>query len=258
MKRYNTPHRRRVIKTRLTEEEYAEFSERVTLCKMSQAEFIRQALIKSSIRPVITVSPVNDELPSAVGKLTAEYGKIGGNLNQIARCLNEYGAPYNVLSQEVRAATTELAALKSEVLQKVGEAVGNIHVHIVINSLRIAEVPLLPYMERPADTREGCKHRCTDAAMEYFKAEVMEMCHLENLYQIDLLHGSKNRVTEREYWAKRKGQAALDKENVSIAAKGEPPRQTKFETNKEKLRCAIRAALSSAISFEDFFGKLLQ
>ena len=69
---------------------------------------------------------------------------------------------------------------------------GNIHVHIVINSLRIAEVPLLPYMERPADTREGCKHRCTDAAMEYFKAEVMEMCHRENLYQIDLLNDSKN------------------------------------------------------------------
>ncbi len=85
MKRYNTPHRHRVIKTRLTEEEYAEFSERVTLCKMSQAEFIRQALIKSSIRSVITVSPVNDELLSAVGKLTAEYGKIGGNLNQIGK-----------------------------------------------------------------------------------------------------------------------------------------------------------------------------
>ena len=30
---------------------------------------------------------------------------------------------------------------------------GNIHVHIVINSLRIYEVPLLPYMDRPADTR---------------------------------------------------------------------------------------------------------
>ena len=135
---------------------------------------------------------------------------------------------------------------------------GNIHVHIVINSLRIEEVPLLPYMERPADTREGCKHRCTDAAMEYFKAEVMEMCHRENLYQIDLLNGSKNRVTEREYWAKRKGQAALDKENASQAATGEPPKLTKFETDKEKLRRTIRAALSSAISFEDFSGKLLQ
>ena len=32
---------------------------------------------------------------------------------------------------------------------------GNIHVHIVINSLRIYEVPLLPYMDRPADTRDG-------------------------------------------------------------------------------------------------------
>lgn len=135
---------------------------------------------------------------------------------------------------------------------------GNIHVHIVINSLRIEEVPMLPYMDRPADTKAGCKHRCTDAAMEYLKAEVMEMCHRENLYQIDLLNGSKNRVTEREYWAKRKGQAALDKENASLAAAGEPPKQTKFETDKEKLRGVIRAALSSAISFEDFSGKLLQ
>ena len=135
---------------------------------------------------------------------------------------------------------------------------GNIHVHIVINSLRIEEVPLLPYMDRPADTKAGCKHRCTDAAMEYLKAEVMEMCHRENLYQIDLLHGSKNRITEREYWAKRKGQAALDKENASLAANGEPTKPTKFETDKERLRSTIRTALSSAISFADFSGKLLQ
>ena len=135
---------------------------------------------------------------------------------------------------------------------------GNIHVHIVINSLRIEEVPMLPYMDRPADTKAGCKHRCTDAAMEYLKAEVMEMCHRENLYQIDLLNGSKNRVTEREYWAKRKGQNKLDKANVVMESVGIAPRQTKFETDKEKLRGVIRAALSSAVSFEDFSGKLLQ
>ena len=97
---------------------------------------------------------------------------------------------------------------------------GNIHVHIVINSLRIEAVPLLPYMDRPADTKCGMKHRCTDAAMEYFKSEVMEMCHRENLYQIDLLHGSKNRVTEREYWAQKKGQLALDKANAPMIADG--------------------------------------
>ena len=135
---------------------------------------------------------------------------------------------------------------------------GNIHVHIVINSLRIYEVPLLPYMDRPADTREGCKHRCTNAAMEYFKSEVMEMCHREGLYQIDLLNGSKNRVTDREYWAQKKGQAALDKQNAPMIADGITPRQTKFETNKEKLRQTIRAALSAATSFEDFSSLLLR
>ena len=113
---------------------------------------------------------------------------------------------------------------------------GNIHVHIVINSLRIEEVPFLPYMDRPADTKAGCKHRCTDAALRYFKSEVMEMCHREGLYQIDLLNGSKNRVTDREYWAQKKGQAALDRQNAPMIAGGITPRQTKFETNKEKLR----------------------
>ena len=135
---------------------------------------------------------------------------------------------------------------------------GNIHVHIVINSLRIEAVPLLPYMDRPADTKCGMKHRCTDAAMEYFKSEVMEMCHRENLYQIDLLHGSKNRVTEREYWAQKKGQLALDKENAAREATGQPTKPTKFETDKAKLRRTIRQALSQAGSFDEFASLLLR
>ena len=135
---------------------------------------------------------------------------------------------------------------------------GNIHVHIVINSLRIEEVPFLPYMDRPADTKAGCKHRCTDAALRYFKSEVMEMCHREGLYQIDLLNGSKNRVTDREYWAQKKGQAALDRQNAPMIAGGITPRQTKFETNKEKLRQTIGQALATAASFDEFSSLLLR
>ena len=135
---------------------------------------------------------------------------------------------------------------------------GNIHVHIVINSLRIEEVPFLPYMERPADTREGCKHRCTDTALRHFKAEVMEMCHREGLYQINLLNGSKNRITDREYRAQKKGQLALDRENAALAAGGQPPKATKFETDKETLRRTIRQALSHASSFDEFSSLLLR
>ena len=129
MKRYNTPHRSRVVKTRMTEEEYADFTERLKNYDMSQAEFIRQAITRATIRPIVTVSPVNDELLSAIGKLIAEYGKIGGNLNQIARTLNEWHSPYPQLAGEVRAAVSDLAALKFEVLQKVGDAVGNIQAY---------------------------------------------------------------------------------------------------------------------------------
>ena len=93
-KKYNTPHRSRVVKTRLSEDEYADFTARLAPYGISQSEFLRQAIRRATIRPVVHVSSVNDELLSAVGKLTAEYGRIGGNLNQIARYLNEYGAPY--------------------------------------------------------------------------------------------------------------------------------------------------------------------
>mgnify|MGYP002584946859 CR=1 FL=1 len=140
-KKYNTPHRSRVVKTRLSEDEYADFTARLAPYGISQSEFLRQAIRRTTIRPVIHVSAVNDELLSAVGKLAAEYGRIGGNLNQIARYLNEYGAPYNALSGEVRAAIADLAALKYEVLQKVGDAVGNTQAYV---KWSIADLPILP------------------------------------------------------------------------------------------------------------------
>ena len=119
-------------------------------------------------------------------------------------------------------------------------------------------MPLLPYMDRPADTKAGCKHRCTDAAMGYFKPEVMELCHEAGLYQIDLLNGSANRVPECEYWAKKKGQAALDRENAALATEGKPTQPTRFETDKEKLRQIIRKTLNESFTVEDLARKLLQ
>ena len=89
-------------------------------------------------------------------------------------------------------------------------------------------------------------------------AHNMELCHEAGLYQIDLLNGSANRVTEREYWAKKKGQAALDQENAALAAEGKPTKPTRFETDKEKLRQIIRKTLNESFTVEDFTQKLLQ
>ena len=134
---------------------------------------------------------------------------------------------------------------------------GNIHVHIVINSLRVEQVPRLPYMDKDCDMLSGMKHRCTAAALRYLRAEVMEMCQREGLYQIDLLNGSKERITEKEYRAQRQGQKKLDEENAQLIANGEEPKQTEFETDKSILRRQIRAALVKAQTLDQFIDILL-
>ena len=48
-KRYNTPHRSRVVKTRLSEEEYADFTARLAPYGISQSEFLRQAIRRTAI-----------------------------------------------------------------------------------------------------------------------------------------------------------------------------------------------------------------
>ena len=128
-KPYNTPHRTHVVKTRLTDEEHELFLNQCRTYGISQSEMLRQSMTRLQIKPVIHVSAVNDELLATIGKLTAEYGRIGGNLNQIARTLNEWHSPYPQLAAEVRAAASDLAALKFEVLEKVGEAVGNVQTY---------------------------------------------------------------------------------------------------------------------------------
>ena len=135
---------------------------------------------------------------------------------------------------------------------------GNIHVHIVIGSIRTREVERKPYMQKPRDWREGMKHSSTAQTMRHLRVEVMELCEGAGLYQIDLLNGSKERVSEAEYWARRRGQLKLDRENAALTAAGQQPRQKKFETVKDTLRKQISSVLYRATSFEDFSDKLIQ
>ena len=134
---------------------------------------------------------------------------------------------------------------------------GNIHVHIVIGSVRTREVERKPYMQKSRDWREGMKHSSTAQTMRHLRVAVMEMCQDAKLYQIDLL-SSKKRVSEREYWMKRRSQMKLDRENAALLAAGQQPTQTEFETAKETLRKQISDVLDNAASFEDFSDRLLQ
>lgn len=134
---------------------------------------------------------------------------------------------------------------------------GNIHVHIVINSLRKLNVEHQVFMERPCDSRAGNKHHLTNKYLIYLKQAVMDMCRRENLHQVDLLSPAKKKISELEYHASRRGQRQMDQQNKQMLTDNVAPRQTKFQTQKEYLRLSIEQAAASACSLKEFQQILL-
>lgn len=135
---------------------------------------------------------------------------------------------------------------------------GNIHVHIVINSLRKFDVEREPFMERPCDSRAGYKHHLTKDYLIHLKQSVMNMCHREHLHQVDLLTPAEKKITEREYHARRRGQHNMDKRNKKMVSEGITPRKTTFQTQKDFLRTAIEDAAASARNLEEFQNLLME
>ena len=129
---------------------------------------------------------------------------------------------------------------------------GNIHVHIVINSLRKYDVPQEPYMEFDCESKAGYKHHLSTAYLAHLKQDVMDMCQKEGLHQVDLLSPAERKITEKEYWAQRRGQEKLDKLNQEMKEDGITPKETRYQTEKQFLRDAIDDAASTARSPEEF------
>lgn len=134
---------------------------------------------------------------------------------------------------------------------------GNIHTHIVINSVRKYAVDRQDYMDNPHEHEAGFKHRSTTRFLNHLKKEVMEMCDREGLHQVDLLSPAPTKITREEYWAKTHGQDELDKVNEKIRAAGLKPASTVFQTQKQFLRDAIDECSQLSGSFDEFQSLLL-
>ena len=89
----------REVKTRISVSEYEEWKHRADLAEITVAEYIRScvrdAKINVIIKNEIKIKPLVD--------IAAQYGKIGSNLNQIARYLNST----SVWSQKLLANITD-------------------------------------------------------------------------------------------------------------------------------------------------------
>ena len=115
------------IMLRLTDTEYEIVSESAKAARLPLAEYVRKQIMKQKVTAKYEIVADLPELK----KLVAEFGKIGSNLNQIARHFNSGG----IHSQEMRRAIDQSVAriyeMKFEVLKMAGDfqAVSGGHSH---------------------------------------------------------------------------------------------------------------------------------
>ncbi|MBQ6391534.1 MAG: relaxase/mobilization nuclease domain-containing protein [Eggerthellaceae bacterium] len=150
---------------------------------------------------------------------------------------------------------------------------GNVHAHIAFCSVRSQDEPVRGWMTHESEWRAGGKHHATNKCHEELKRAVMDMCRARNLHQVDLLSPAKEKVTEREYWAKRRlaireaadaggNMESSDKRGVENVVHGEAgarasgASKSRYQTQKQQIRSAVRTASERAVDFESFAGIL--
>ena len=124
-KKETEKYRNHRITIRFTDLEYSIIETAARQTNMSLAAYVRTQVLKGQVHTKIEI--VTD-VPE-IKKLLAEFGKIGSNLNQIAKYFNQGG----ILSQEMRGEINkrlrDLYEMKYKVMEMAGDFHGNTETH---------------------------------------------------------------------------------------------------------------------------------
>ena len=113
------------IMLRLTDTEYEIVAENAKAANLPLAEYVRKQVMKQK---VIAKYEIVADLPE-LKKLVAEFGKIGSNLNQIARHFNSGGIHSQAMRKAIEQSISRIYELKYEVLKMAGDFHGNTETH---------------------------------------------------------------------------------------------------------------------------------
>ena len=117
-KRTNYPH---FIGVRLSDFELDRLDQNAKLLGISRSEYVRKLLIEKEIKNHIEIVADMDDLKKLVG----EYGKIGSNLNQIAKYFNTGGMRSLAIEDEIHQCIADLFKLRKKVLEMAGDTDGS-------------------------------------------------------------------------------------------------------------------------------------
>ena len=114
--------RRNNITVKLTDIELELLNQKAEMAGTSKAEYLRNLLIGTPMK--VRYEIIADM--QVLRKLAGEYGKIGSNLNQIAKYFNTGGERSLAMEDEIRQCISELFVLRKEVLRLVGDFRGSV------------------------------------------------------------------------------------------------------------------------------------
>ena len=108
IQKYGPPRKTQFIKFRVTPEEKRELEIMCEILHVNISTLIRRSLRSQSIKQTIAVTGGGEDALKLLSDLLGQCGRIGSNLNQLARHFNSSGKD----SEEIRAQLlTELSAL---------------------------------------------------------------------------------------------------------------------------------------------------
>ena len=113
------------IMLRLTDTEYEIVAAKAKDANLPLAEYVRKQVLNKKI---IAKYEIVADLPE-LKKLIAEFGKIGSNLNQIARYFNSGGIHSQEVQKSLQQSLSKIYEMKYEVLKMAGDFHGNTETH---------------------------------------------------------------------------------------------------------------------------------
>ena len=109
------------VTIRLTDTEFSIIENAATQAEMSISEYMRTQTMEGKVNARFEiVADVNQ-----IKKLIGEFGKIGSNLNQIARYFNQGGVLSSEMRNEIRKSLRDIYEMKYEVMKMAGDFRGS-------------------------------------------------------------------------------------------------------------------------------------
>ena len=109
------------VTIRLTDTEFSIIENAATQAEMSISEYMRTQTMEGKVNARFEiVADVNQ-----IKKLIGEFGKIGSNLNQIARYFNQGGILSSEMRNEIRKSLRDIYERKYEVMKMAGDFRGS-------------------------------------------------------------------------------------------------------------------------------------